>query len=67
MLGNIVRCQCGKLYEIYSMYVGSQNVCPACRAEVQAEYQRQRGDSTLPSADIEGYVESMLKKRGNND
>ena len=37
MYEQVMRCSCGKLYEIYSMYCGPQNVCPDCRAEIRRE------------------------------
>lgn len=30
---NKVTCSCGKLYEVFNMYVGDQSKCPSCRAK----------------------------------
>jgi len=38
---NLIRCACGKLYAVYSHYCGSQDVCPACRGNLQKEFEEQ--------------------------
>lgn len=37
----IVRCLCGRLYYMYSMYVGDQSQCDKCRLKLQQEFKEQ--------------------------
>lgn len=41
-MSEFVRCLCGKLYRVMSMYCGDQSVCPSCKSARRKEYEEQK-------------------------
>lgn len=44
MIDQKIKCECGRWYTFYSMYVGFQGICPKCQMDPDKNGDLDRGD-----------------------